>query len=232
MENYKTWDIVNSVIKHSQRVLLYGPPATGKTYAAMRESLQGRKAYAITVTPDMSMAEIRGHYVPSGDKFVWKDGIAVTAWREGARLVINEIADASEDVLVFLHAILDDPGFAEYTLPTGEIVKPANGFQVVATTNREPESLHEALRDRFPVAIEVNEVNPKAIENLPVYVREAIESTANAQGDRRITIRLWKEYIKLSRAIGEERAAIAVFRERAQDILDALMIGQRPQKVS
>jgi MoxR-like ATPase len=220
-----TWKVVESVLGVSRRVLLYGPPATGKTWAGMKHNTNGRKVYSITVTPDMSMAELRGHYVPKGNEFIWKDGVAVLAWKFGARLVINEIADASEDVLVFLHAVLDDPDFAEYTLPTGSTVKPNDNFQVVATTNRKPEDLPEALRDRFPVSIEVQKPNPEALASLPTDIRKAA-SVVTDKPDRKVTIRMWNEFISLSKKIGEEIASEAVFGKRAKDILSALKVAR------
>lgn len=58
---------------------------------------------------------------------VWNDGVAVQMWKEGGRLVINEIDHAGQDVSSILHALLDDVEFAEMTLPNEEkeIVRPA-----------------------------------------------------------------------------------------------------------
>jgi len=223
------WNIIEDVLQHSRRVLFYGPPATGKTFAAMRKATKKRNIYSITVTPDMSMAEIRGHYIPKGQEFVWKDGVAITAWREGARLVINEIGDAGEDVLVFLHAILDDPDFAEYCLPTGETVKPHKDFQVVATTNHDPRKLPEPLQDRFPVTIQVLVPNPEAIAALPKDLQKTARASAKqTDSERRITVRLWHEFANLRKLIGPEKAAFAVFGTRANDVLDAIRLEDAP----
>ena len=93
----ENWVIIDAVIATSKRVLLHGLPGTGKTYAAARQNLgdDNQKVYQITMTEETPAAEIRGHFLPKGDEMVWMDGPAVLAWKEGARLVINEIDRAS-----------------------------------------------------------------------------------------------------------------------------------------
>lgn len=220
------WSIVGQVIAHSRTTLLYGPPGTGKSHAAHEAELGNRKLYSITITQDTPAAELRGHYVPNGDRFVWQDGPAVTAWREGARLVVNEIDHAGGDCLSFLLALLDNPETAMMTLPTGETVRPAQGFQCVATMNGQPdEALPPALRDRFPVCIHVEEAHPDAIASLPEDLRDAARGTVAASGDRRITLRAWLAFAGLRDKVGMETAALAVFgKDRARDVMSSLRI--------
>src|SRR5207244_1607050 len=110
---------------------------------------------------------LRGHFIPKGQEFIWMDGPALTAFRLGSRLVLNEIDKASGDALTFCHALLDDPGIARITLPTGETVIPHEDFHVIATMNGEPEDLPDALRDRFAVRIHIDKLHPEAVEALP-----------------------------------------------------------------
>jgi MoxR-like ATPase len=183
--------------------------------------------YAITCTEEMAAAELRGHYVPNGDKFVWQDGPALSAWRSGGRLVLNEVDKASADALTFLYAVLDDRDSAHLTLPTGEDVAPAAGFSVVATMNGDPAvDLPPALRDRFPVCIEVAAVHPDALRQLPDDLRAAAERSVLAtEPERRTSIRVWLEFARLRLAVGPEVAAVACFGARAQDVLNGLKIG-------
>ena len=223
------WDLVASVIQNSRSTLLYGPPGTGKSHAAHTADLDGRPLFSITLTPDTPAAELRGHYVPVGDEFRWQDGPAIRAWREGGRLVINEIDHAGGDALSF-------PQTACLTLPTGELVRPADGFQAVATMNGDPdEDLPAALRDRFPVAIEVKEAHPAGIAQLPHDLRAAAKGSVVATDPaRRLTLRAWLAFASLRASIGAEAAAQAVFRSRAEDVLDALRIASstlRPEGV-
>lgn len=92
MSAYDCWAVTDAVMGISRRILLHGPPGTGKTYAATRRALpEDGKVYSITMTEETPMAEIRGHFVQKDNSFVWMHGPAVRAWLEGARLVINEI---------------------------------------------------------------------------------------------------------------------------------------------
>jgi MoxR-like ATPase len=193
----------------------------------------GQNIFQVTLTEETPAAELRGHYVPLDGRFAWQDGPAVAAWREGARLVLNEIDRASGDALTFLMAVLDDQATAMLTLPSGETVRPAAGFTVVATMNGDPVTdLPSAVRDRFPVTIEVDEIHPDALAQLPQDLRAAAVGTTFADDPaRRVSIRVWAEFARLREAIGEEVAAQACFGHRAQEVLTALHVArdQNPQ---
>ena len=220
------WNLVASAVSAADRILLFGPPGTGKTTAGVRAGDPG-EVYKITLHEEMPAATLEGHFMPDGDKFVWHDGLAIRAWKDGARLVLDEIDRASGDALTLLYAILDDPDLAALTLPTGQTVYPAEGFTVVATMNGEPEDLPEALRDRFEVAIEVTEPHPEAIKSLDSDLqRAAKETTAVDDPSRRASVRSWKAFERLRTEMGEEMAAQAVFGHRGQAVLDSLKIAR------
>ena len=232
---YDCWEVAEAIIGISPRVLLRGKPGTGKTYHAATAAVEeDQKVYQITMTEETPAAEIRGHYIIKDGEYVWSDGPAIMAWREGARLVINEIDRASEDCMSLMYAILDDPGFAQLTLPTGETVRPADGFQIVATMNGVPEDLPDALQDRLPVDIEITDVHPKAIERLPEDLREAARNTSLAKtSERGISIRMWLEFAALRETLpetlGDEETALtvaaqAIFGSNYRDALTALAV--------
>lgn len=229
-----TWEELDQVLAcgAAPRVLLYGPPGTGKTYAgSTKQKHAERPVFSVTVTPEMSAAELRGHFVPKGDGFKFIYGPGIQAWRTGGRLVLNEIDQASADIMTMLHVLLDDPEFARLTLPNEELeeVRPAPGFTVVATTNAENPAavLPAALHDRFPVQVRVRDVHPAALAGLPKDLQEAARKTAaHTDEARRVGLRSWQNYAELRAVVDEELAGRAVFGARAADVLDALKLAR------
>ena len=131
------WPFIEAVLGSwaARTIYVWGPPGTGKTYAGMHCGLRDREVFSLTLTPDTSAAELRGHWIPKGDRFEWMDGPLIHAMKNGFRLVINEIAFASHDVMAILHPLLENVETARLTLPNRETVVPAKGFQVVCTDN-------------------------------------------------------------------------------------------------
>ena len=191
------WDKLSAVIQDADRILLYGEAGTGKTYQANRFGLRKEQGtYNITLTADSTATELMGHYIATSDGgFRWKDGNGVRAFKEGARLVINEIDHAGADVQTFLHALLDDKEFAGFNLPNdeAEYVKPMDSFQVVATMNGTPEDLPEALSDRFPVKLNIDTVHPDALKSLG----NRLKSIYLDIDMRNFSVRKWVELQKL-----------------------------------
>ena len=228
------WQLVAAAIGNADRVLLYGPPGTGKTYAAATNkvglNMDGDpNVYQITMTEDTASANLEGFYKPSSDGgFEWHDGIAIQSWRNGGRLVINEIDHASPDAMTFLHAILDDKDIAQLTLNNDnkETVKPAPGFTVIATTNSLPESLPMALKDRFPVKINVDKIHPKALEMFPKSWRNTISDTSlSMDSEQRLSVRAWREFFDLiSKGLDKREAGYLIFGERADELMDAIFL--------
>lgn len=231
------WQAIADVIPHTRRVLLYGPPGTGKTHAATASGLAAdEQVYSLTLTPETPATALLGHWVPrptatGAAELQWLDGPGIAAWRRShdgpARLVLNEIDHAGPDSVSALHVLLDDLKTAAITLPTGETVRPAKGFRVVATMNGIPDDLAPALADRFPVRFNVREVAPGAIAILPPSLRQIAEDSALAPDpQRRVSIRAWLAVAELlSKGVAEETAARAVFGERWLDLLTALKVG-------
>ena len=228
------WSMVSSVLGRSRRVLLYGPPGTGKTYSAVKQNapmnMEGKpNVFQITMTEDTAAANLEGFYKPNNSGgFEWHDGIAIQSWRNGGRLIINEIDHASPDSMTFLHAILDDQDIAMLTLnnDTKETVRPAEGFQVVATTNSPPESLPLALKDRFPVKIYVDSIHPKAMEQFPDEWHKVINDTTLIDDpEERISVRAWKEFFDLQeKGFKKSQAGRLVFGDKADELVDAITL--------
>ena len=132
--------------------------------------------------------------------------------------------------MTFLHAILDDQDIAMLTLKndTKETVRPAEGFQVVATTNSPPESLPLALKDRFPVKIHVDKIHPKAMAQFPDEWHSVINDTTMIDDpEERISVRAWKEFFDLQdKGFSAEVAGKLVFGYKAEELVDAIQLSQ------
>lgn len=244
-----TWDMVEKVLPHTSRILLYGPPGTGKTSLAFAD---GCEPYSVQCHEETSVAEIVGHFVPVGDRFIWVDGPALAAWRLGKRLLIDEIDLASGPVLSMLRGICNDPSVARITIPDeclagmdrteilemlklGKVLKtlkPTAGFQVIATMNGIPSDLDEPLADRFPVKAYIPCPHPNAIASLPVDMRKMARACTKegVEDERRIGVRSWKAFAELREKVGEDVAALAIFDARAGDVMDAVKLARTEVK--
>lgn len=224
MTESNCWKLFDAIIGATPRILLYGVPGTGKTYQANTTNLEGRNTYNVTLTQDSSASELLGHYVLNETGGMdWLDGIGVQAWKDGARLVVNEIDHAGVDVMSFLHALLDDPEFAKFTLPNKrkETVRPQPSFQVIATMNGVPEDLPEALLDRFPVKINIDTVHPSALESLPEKFRSVYADYNNGA----FSIRRWIALGELlDKEVNLEYAVQTIFPNEYEEITDALVV--------
>lgn len=219
----KEWDVVESVVLGSDiDVLLVGPPGIGKTVR-----LAAVAAQAVHCTVDTPAAELRGHWVfGAGGKFAWHDGPVTVAWRAGAAVLIDEIAECGADALALLRAVAGSAEGAVLQLPNGdkdrdlpdERLPRRDGFRVLATANT-IEGLPGPLLDRFAV-LPVSKPHPDAIASFPRPWRAPIKSAIEQHGD---SLRVWARYRTLrDRHVAALVACIACFGERGNDVLQAL----------
>jgi len=221
-------DVLASGLK---RVILFGPPGTGKTYGGLNIGDVTAGSHRLICSEEMTTADVTGHFKPSADgSWKWQDGAAIKAWNgdgiKGGRLVADEIDKASGDVSSTLLAMLDSDGSASFEHPeTGRIIRPREGFSCVMTTNIEDvRELPTALKDRFPVAIRINTPHPDALLCLPADLRAPAASSADADRDRRFSIRTFMAFANLRDNLGAERAAKLTFGKHYKSILDAILV--------
>ena len=109
---------------------------------------------------------------------VWHDGPVVDAMKRGALLLLDEIDLASNKVMC-LQPILEGNGV--FLKKINKFVKPADGFNVIATANTKGQGsddgkfigtniLNEAFLERFPITVEqaypTNKIETKILNNV------------------------------------------------------------------
>lgn len=208
----------------NENVYLWGPPGTGKTHIAEMHGTEGRVVRAVTVNEESSTSVLMGYdRIRKDGSMAWQYGPASVCWKEGGILVVNEIGEASSEVQTALHAITDDPELAEYTLPTDEVLHPAEGFRCIGTTNVDPTLVDAALIDRFTV-LRIDHPSPHAIMALPEHLRDlAFEACSTSEPSRRTSLRPWFRFVNFVQSDIQTSAAVRLAFGKNAEVTRALV---------
>jgi len=225
-------DVTDALAAGIDRLVLFGPPGTGKTYAGLTLGNVTGGAHRLICNEDMTAADVTGHFMPTADgTWKWLQGSVLKAWEGdgvvGGRVVADEIDRASGDVLSLLLNMFDNVESASWQHPDSAVVhKPRPGFSVIMTTNVEDmRDLPVALRDRFPVAIRIDQPHPGALARLSPYLRAPAAAAAAADKARRFSVRSFMAFDRLRESgMDLERAAFLVFGNHSKDVLDAIRV--------
>jgi hypothetical protein len=140
-----------------------GLSGNGKTFSVEQACAQlNRELIRVNITIETDEDDLIGGFRLVNGETVWHNGPVVEALSRGAVLLLDEIDLASNKILC-LQSILEGKGV--FLKKIGKFVKPAAGFNVIATANTKGKGsddgrfigtnvLNEAFLERFPVTFE------------------------------------------------------------------------------
>ena len=144
-------------------VFITGLSGNGKTFGVEQACPALNKEWIrVNITIETDEDDLIGGFRLVNGETVWHNGPVVEALQRGAVLLLDEIDLASNKILC-LQSILEGKGV--FLKKIGKYVRPAAGFNVVATANTKGKGsddgrfigtnvLNEAFLERFPVTFE------------------------------------------------------------------------------
>jgi MoxR-like ATPase len=155
---------LNNIINSGQfyPVFITGLSGNGKTLMVEQVCASlGRECIRVNISIETDESDLLGGPTLVNGNVVNRDGPVITAMKRGAILLIDEV-DRGSNKLMCLQGILE--GKPYYNKKSGEMVYPANGFNVVATANTKgrgseegkylSQILDDAFLERFPITVE------------------------------------------------------------------------------
>jgi hypothetical protein len=140
-----------------------GLSGNGKTFSVEQACAQlKREMIRVNITIETDEDDLIGGFRLVDGATVWHNGPVIEALERGAILLLDEIDLASNKILC-LQSVLEGKGV--FLKKIGRFVKPAAGFNVIATANTKGKGsddgrfigtnvLNEAFLERFPVTFE------------------------------------------------------------------------------
>ena len=158
----------NDIKKIIQSRLFYptfitGLSGNGKTLSVEQACAQlNRELIRVNITIETDEDDLIGGFRLVNGETAWHNGPVIEALERGAVLLLDEIDLASNKILC-LQSVLEGKGV--FLKKIGRFVKPAAGFNVIATANTKGKGsddgrfigtnvLNEAFLERFPVTFE------------------------------------------------------------------------------
>ena len=146
-----------------------GLSGNGKTFSVEQACAQlGRELIRVNITIETDEDDLIGGFRLINGSTVWHNGPVIEALERGAVLLLDEVDLASNKILC-LQSVLEGKGV--FVKKIGKFVKPAHGFNVIATANTKGKGsedgrfigtnvLNEAFLERFCVTFEQQYPNP------------------------------------------------------------------------
>jgi hypothetical protein len=156
---------LEQIIKHKAfyPVFITGLSGNGKTTMVEQVSAKlKRECIRVNISVETDEEDLIGGNTLQDGNVVYREGPVLSAMRRGAILLIDEI-DRGSNKLMCLQSVLE--GKAYFNKKTGEVIRPAAGFNIIATANTKgrgtedgrfiaAQILDEAFLERFPITVE------------------------------------------------------------------------------
>ena len=160
-------------------IFITGLSGNGKTMNVSQACAQTkRECIRVNITIETDEDDLLGGYRLQDGQTVWQNGPVIEAMERGALLLLDEI-DLASNKIMCLQPILEGNGV--FLKKINKFVKPADGFNVIATANTKGQGsddgkfigtniLNEAFLERFPITVEqsypTNKIETKILNNV------------------------------------------------------------------
>ena len=183
-------------------VFITGLSGNGKTFCVEQACAQlGREIIRVNITIETDEDDLIGGFRLVNGETVWHNGPVIEALERGAVLLLDEVDLASNKILC-LQSILEGNGV--FLKKIGKYVKPAVGFNVIATANTKGKGsddgrfigtniLNEAFLERFPITFEQSYPSAKVESDILRKVAEQLDCYDADFVDRLVA---WGEIIR------------------------------------
>jgi hypothetical protein len=164
-------------------LFITGMSGNGKTYSVEQACAQlKRELIRVNITIETDEDDLLGGFRLQDGNTAWHNGPVVEALERGAILLLDEVDLASNKILC-LQSILEGNGV--FLKKIGRYVKPAAGFNIIATANTKGKGsedgrfigtnvLNEAFLERFALTFEQDYPSPKTEEKILVKLLESL----------------------------------------------------------
>lgn len=208
--SYVKWGNYNDVetIISSKRffpIYISGESGNGKTVMVKQAcSNLNREFIRVQIRPDTSEDDLLGGFRLKDGDTVFEDGPVITAMRRGAILLIDEV-DRGTNRIMCLQGVLE--GSPILISKTGEIVKPQEGFNVIATGNTQGRGsasgkyiaasiIDDAFLERFYIMINQNYPPPTTEKSILISHAKDIGMTEAEYGTLVVNLAQWAKKIR------------------------------------
>ena len=196
---------VKSIIKSKMfyPVFITGLSGNGKTMGVTQACAENkRELIRVNITIETDEDDLLGGYRLKDGQTVWQNGPVIEAMERGAVLLLDEI-DLASNKIMCLQPILEGSGV--FVKKINRFVKPANGFNVIATANTKGQGsddgkfigtnvLNEAFLERFPITFEQS--YPSVAIEQKILVNTYKNSTGKSDDDFCKKLVTWADVIR------------------------------------